>query len=74
MVVKNWERIFGFCAALNLAVGNTLFKKAASHVISYESRASNTQVKYCLVRRNQRKFLEDIKILPSEKCVIAIGF
>ena len=74
MVVKKWERIFRFCATLNLAVGNTRFKKAASHIISYESRASNTQVKYCLVRRNQRKFLEDLKSYLVRSVWLPLGF
>ena len=37
----------------------------ASHLVTYESDSSKTQVDYCLVRRNQRTFLKDIKVLPS---------
>lgn len=30
---------------------------------------SKTQFDYCFVRRNQTKFLKDIKILPREECI-----
>ena len=33
---KQGERILEFCAAMNMAVGNTLFKKRASCLVSYE--------------------------------------
>ena len=47
---------------MNMTVGNTLFKnrrKSLSHL--------KTQVDYCLVRINQRKFSKDIKVLTSEE-------
>lgn len=34
---KEGERIFEFCAAMNITVGNILFKKRASLLIIYES-------------------------------------
>ena len=53
-----------------MIVGNMLlFKKKATHVVTYVSFPSKGQVDYCLVRRNQRKFLKDRKALPSEECV-----
>ena len=44
-----------------MTVGNTLFTKRASHLVSYESGPSKAQVNYRLVRRNQRKFLKDLE-------------
>ena len=65
--VKNEEgqRILEFFAAM--VVGYTLFKKRASHLVTYESRPS--KVDYCLVRRDQMKFLKDMKIPRCEECV-----
>ena len=50
------KRILGFCAVINMTVGNTLFKKRTSHLVTYESCPLKSQVDYCLVRRNQRQF------------------
>lgn len=64
--------ILEFCAAMNMSEGNTLFKKMVSHVVTYESDPLKSQVGYCLVRRNQWKFLKDIKVLPretTEECI-----
>ena len=49
---------------MNLTVGNALFKKRGKSLSHLK-----TQVDYCLVRRNQRKFLEDIKVLTSAECI-----
>ena len=48
---------------MNVTVGNTLFKKKASHQVIYESVLSKPQVDYCLVRRNQRNLLKDMLYL-----------
>ena len=52
--------ILEFCAAVNLIVENTLFKKGPSHLAIYKSVPSKTQVAYVLVRRNL-KFFERCK-------------
>ena len=54
---KEGESIHEFCAAMNMTVGNTSEIFSLSHL--------KTQVDYCLVRRNQRKFSKGIKVLPS---------
>ena len=43
--------------------------KRASHLVILESDPSKTRFNYYLVRRKQRKFLKDIKVLPSEDCI-----
>ena len=48
---------------MNMTVRNTLFQKRVSHQATYDFSPSKTQVDYFLVRRNQRKFLKDIKSL-----------
>lgn len=53
---------------MKMTIGNTLFKKSESHLVTYESGPSKTREDYCFVgRRDQRKFLKDKKILPGEK-------
>ena len=54
---------------MNMSVDNTLFKKRASHLVTYESGPSKTHIDYYLVRRNQIRFFKDLKVLPSEECI-----
>ena len=54
------ERI-KFCAAINMIVGNTLFKMRELNLVNYEIRPLKTQVD-CLIRRYQMKFLKDMNI------------
>ena len=51
---------------MKMTVGNTLFKKKESNLVPYKSDKSNTHADYCLVRRNLKKILKDIKVLRSE--------
>ena len=48
--------------AKNSFVAELTFKKRANHLVTYKSDPSKTQVDYCLVRKNQRKFLNDISL------------
>ena len=66
---KEKERILEFWAAINTSAGNTLFRKKTSNLLACEPGPSKTQVDYCLIRRNQRKFLKDIKVLSSEEYI-----
>ena len=63
------DRILEFCAALNMFVGNTCFKKKDSHLVTFESGLARTQIDYFLLRQNQRKYLCDVKVIPSEECI-----
>ena len=49
---------------MNITVGNTLIKKRGKSLSHLK-----TQVDYYLVRRNQRKFLEGVKVLTSGECI-----
>ena len=66
---KEGERILDFCAAFNMFVGNTYFKKKDSHLVTYESGSAKTQIDYILLRQSQRKYLCDVKVIPSEECI-----
>ena len=54
---------------MNMKVGNTVIKNRVNHLVTYEFGPSKPQGDYCLVRRNQRNFSKDIKVLPSEDCI-----
>lgn len=61
--------VIEFCAAVNLVGGNITFKKRASQLVTYHCGLLKTQVDYWLVRGDQRKFVKDVKVLPSEECI-----
>lgn len=65
---KDGETIREICAAMNMTVENTLFKKRASHLVTNESGQSKIQVDL-LLKRNQRNLLKDIIVLLSEQCI-----
>ena len=50
-----------------MALRNTLSKKSASSLVTFDSGPSKTHQYYCLVRRNRSKFLKEV--LPSEECI-----
>ena len=51
---------------MNVSLGNILFKKKAIHLVTEKYGPSKTRGDCCLVRRNKRKFLKNIKGLPSK--------
>ena len=66
---REGERILEFGFAMDMLVANTVFKKRESHLVTYESGTSKTQVDYLLVRKRDRKLLSDVKVIPSEEIV-----
>ena len=70
-VVRNeaGDRLLDFAVAHDLVIGNTLFKKRVSHLITYESGGDSTQVDYILFRRSLRKLIRDVKVFPGEECL-----
>ena len=66
---REGERILEFSSAMDMIVGNTFFQKRDTHLVTYESGLSKTQIDYCLVRRTQRKLLKDVKVVPGEECI-----
>ena len=63
------ERILEFAVANELVVGNTLFKKRDTHLVTYCSGPHMTQIDYMLFRKNFRKSVLNVKVIPSEECV-----
>ena len=69
--VRNDEggRLLDFAVAHDLVIGNTLFKKRNSHLITYASGDHETQVDYILFRKGLRKYIRDVKVIPWEECL-----
>ena len=62
-------RILDLCIAVNLAITNTYFMKPDSHLVTYRSGNSCTQVDYNLTRRSDLKQVQNVKVNRNEGCV-----
>ena len=62
------ERILEFATANDLLIGNTLFIKRESHLVTYQSGAAKTQVDYALYSRKLRNAVTNVKVIPGEEC------
>ena len=56
------ERILDFAIANDLIVGNTLFTKRDSHLVTYSSGETRTQVDYVIYRKNFRGKVTNVKV------------
>ena len=63
------ERILDFALANNLVVGNTLFIKRESHLVTFSSGGNRTQIDYVLYRKSFRRLVTDVKVIPGEEVV-----
>ncbi|XP_060771234.1 uncharacterized protein slc22a21 isoform X2 [Neoarius graeffei] len=63
-------RILDFAVANDLVINNSLFQKRASHLITYQSGVSSTQVDYILTRRCNFKHVINTKVVPNEECAL----
>ena len=61
------ERILEFATANDLLIGNTLFIKRESHLVTYQSGAAKTQVDYVLYSRKLRNAVTNVKVIPGEE-------
>ncbi|VDL77297.1 unnamed protein product [Nippostrongylus brasiliensis] len=63
---EDGERILDYACSHNLAITNTMFRKHPSHLISFYSGNTRSQIDYVLVRRRDAKLVSDAKIVPYE--------
>ena len=63
------ERVLDFALANDLVVGNTLFIKRESHLVTFSSGGNKTQVDYVLYRRNFCGNVTNVKVIPGEEVV-----
>ena len=66
---KEGEKVLEVCAAMNKVVVNSLYKKRESRQVTCEPGFWKTGVGYCLVSRDQRKFVKVIKVFRGEDCI-----
>ena len=63
---EDGERILEYAESHNLVVTNTWFQKRTSHLVSFYSGNTKTQIDYVLLRRQDRKLVTDAKVVPYE--------
>ena len=62
------ERILEFATANDLLIGNTLFIKRESHLVTFQSAGRKTQIDYVLYSRKLRRDVTNVKVIPGEEC------
>ena len=63
------EYLLDFSRANNLVIGNTRFKKRASHLVTYRNKDHSTQIDYILYPKSFCWAVRDVKVIPQEECV-----
>ena len=64
------ERILEYALAYDLFLGNTCFKKRDSHLITYRSGNTATQIDIMLFRKSLRRLVMDVKVIPGEEVAL----
>ncbi|KAL5190235.1 LINE-1 retrotransposable element ORF2 protein [Glycine soja] len=52
--------------ALDLSIANTWFKKREEHLITYKSGGTCSQIDFFLIRKSDRKYCLNCKVIPGE--------
>ena len=63
------ERLLEVAEIADMTILNTMFKKRRNHLITYKSGGNETQIDYIMVRKEDRKFVMDCKLIPGEPVV-----
>ena len=50
-------------------MSNSLFAKRESHLVTYQSGENQSQTDYMLVKWQNIKLVQDVKVIPNEECV-----
>ncbi|KAL5138398.1 Craniofacial development protein 2 [Glycine soja] len=64
------KSILEFSEALDLSIANTWFKKRAEHLITYKSGGTCSQIDFFLIRKSDRKYCLNCKVIPGESLTI----
>ena len=67
------ERIFELGAPIDMCVCNAFFKKKDNRLVTYVSGTFRSQFDYIMVKRKDRKFVEDVKVVPGERLCNSIN-
>ncbi|KAH1204248.1 3-isopropylmalate dehydratase large subunit, chloroplastic [Glycine max] len=60
------KSILEFSEALDLSIANTWFKKREDHLITYKSGGTCSQIDFFLIRKSDRKYCLNCKVIPEE--------
>ena len=60
------DSILDFAVAFDLIIANTYFEKRDEHLITYKSGMHKSQIDYFLIRKADRVFCKDCKVIPGE--------
>ncbi|KAL5193398.1 Craniofacial development protein 2 [Glycine soja] len=60
------KSILEFSEALDLSIANTWFKKREEHLITYKSGGICSQIDFFLIRKSDRKYCLNCKVIPGE--------
>jgi hypothetical protein len=63
------EMLLEFLCGMDMIVANTWFEKEEAKKITYESGGSRTVIDYVLVRKADRRLIQDVKVIPGEACL-----
>ena len=64
------ERILEYAPAYDLFLGSTCFKKRDSHLITYRSGNTATQIDFVLFGKSLHKLVMDVKVIPGEEVAL----
>ncbi|KAK6763221.1 hypothetical protein RB195_023798 [Necator americanus] len=59
-------RILEYAAASDLIIANTQYRKRKSHLITYTSGGRETQIDFWMLRRRDRRLLQDSDVIPTD--------
>ena len=62
------DRVLDFAVANDFVIGNTLFEKRYSPLITYQFHKAKIQNDFILLRKHNLKIAKNIKVIPSEEC------
>ncbi|XP_070020800.1 uncharacterized protein [Nicotiana sylvestris] len=55
-----------FAKAFDLVIANSSFPKREEHLVTYHSSVAKTQIDYLFLRRCDRRWCKDCKVIPGE--------
>ncbi|XP_009774945.2 uncharacterized protein [Nicotiana sylvestris] len=58
--------LLDFAKAFGLVIANSIFSKRDKHLVTYQNTVAQTQIDYLLLRRRDRGFCKDCKVIPGE--------
>ncbi|KAK6767021.1 hypothetical protein RB195_026548 [Necator americanus] len=58
-------RILEYAVASDLIIANTQYRKRKSHLITYTSGGRETQIDFWMLRRRDRRLLQDSNVIPT---------